>query len=181
MGQNYQYHGYLAVEWAPSGARVELGASVIRLRYADASDVDAMASIELVSQPDPWNDEMFARELGLAWSHTWIVEDASGKSNAVLGFLVFWIVEGEAHVLSVSVAPAARRKGVAQYLISAFAQACVARGVGAVSLEVRAGNVAARALYTGLGFKRVGRRKRYYSDNGEDALVLCWELGLELE
>lgn len=177
MEQDHEHHERLNDDWAPGADQVELGGLTVRLRLADASDVDAMAAIELVSQSDPWNDEMFARELGIAWSHSWIVEcvsDASGEIEAgsVLAFLVFWIVEGEAHILSVAVAPGTRRKGVAQWLLTEFAQACRARTVAFVTLEVRASNVGARALYAGLGFRKIGRRKEYYPDNDEDAVIM---------
>ncbi len=174
MEQDHEHHERLIDDWAPCADYVTLGDLTARLRLADASDVDAMAGIELVSQSDPWNDEMFARELGIAWSHSWIVESEEG---GVLAFLVFWIVEGEAHILSVAVAPSARRKGVAQYLMTVFADACVAREVAFVTLEVRAGNVGARALYSGLGFRKIGRRKEYYPDNDEDAVIMNLKFG----
>ena len=174
MGQDNEHHERLIDVWTPEDRIVELGDLSVRLRLADVSDVDAMAAIELVSQSDPWNDEMFARELGIAWSHSWIVESSQG---GVLAFLVFWIVEGEAHILSVAVAPSARRKGVAQFLLRSFTEACRARAVAFVTLEVRAGNVGARALYSGLGFRKIGRRKEYYPDNDEDAVIMNLDLG----
>lgn len=173
MEEDHEHHERVMEDWVPGNESVVLGDLTVGLRLADASDVDAMVAIELVSQPDPWNDEMFARELGIAWSHSWIVEDVSG---GVLAFLVFWIVEGEAHILSVAVAPGARRMGVAQYLLRSFVDACVAREVAFVTLEVRAGNVGARALYSGMGFRKIGRRKEYYPDNDEDAVIMNLEL-----
>ncbi len=184
MEENSPHYEHRLDAWQPAGEAVELaqGAAVVRLRLAQAGDVDALAAIELVSQPDPWSDEMFARELDLAWSRTWIVEDASDRvleagSGQALAFLVFWIVEDEAHVLSVATAPAARRKGVAKHLMSTLIDACEQRKIGGITLEVRAGNVGARALYSGLGFRKIGRRKAYYPDNDEDAIVMHRSVG----
>ncbi|MBA2661493.1 MAG: ribosomal protein S18-alanine N-acetyltransferase [Bradymonadaceae bacterium] len=134
-----------------------------------------MASLELASQPAPWPLESFEREQGLAWSRTWLVEDPS--TGQLLAFLVFWIVHDEVHILNVAVDPAARRRGIARAVLRHFVAICRQKRVSFVTLEVRAGNEAARGLYAALGFRRIGRRKNYYADNGEDGVVM----GLNIE
>ena len=78
---------------------------------------------------------------------------------------------GEAEILTIAVAPAARRQGLGAALLAAALQGAVLRGAAAMFLEVAAGNAAALALYRAAGFAEVGRRRRYYADGG-DALVM---------
>jgi ribosomal-protein-alanine N-acetyltransferase len=87
------------------------------------------------------------------------------------GFLLLRIAGPEAEVLTLAVAPHARRKGIARHLWGRAFQDLGTRGVEEVFLEVASGNVAARKLYESIGFQDVGRREAYYS-NGEDALLL---------
>jgi ribosomal protein S18 acetylase RimI-like enzyme len=77
---------------------------------------------------------------------------------------------GEAELLRIGVAPVARGRGVGRRLLAACQAALAAEGIRGLFLEVRAGNVAARALYAALGWEEQGRRARYYPD-GEDALL----------
>jgi ribosomal-protein-alanine N-acetyltransferase len=85
------------------------------------------------------------------------------------------ITADEAEILTLAVAPAARRRGVGAALVDRAMQRAAAAGAGAMFLEVASGNQAARALYERAGFIRVGRRARYYP-NGGDALVLRADL-----
>ncbi|MDN3567545.1 GNAT family N-acetyltransferase [Paeniroseomonas aquatica] len=82
---------------------------------------------------------------------------------------------GEAEILTLAVAPAARRRGLGAALLAGALQGAVLRGAAAMFLEVAAGNAAALALYRAAGFAEVGRRHRYYAD-GSDALVLRRDL-----
>ena len=84
---------------------------------------------------------------------------------------------GEAEILTIAVAPAARRRGLGAALLAAAMQGAVLRAAATMFLEVAAGNAAALALYRAAGFEEVGRRRRYYAD-GEDALVMRRTLSL---
>lgn len=85
-------------------------------------------------------------------------------------WIEYRVVADEAELIEIAVAPRARRRGHGRRLIAHLVDDARGRGVGAIHLEVRAGNRAARALYTACGFIDVGRRRRYYAD-GEDAVV----------
>jgi ribosomal-protein-alanine N-acetyltransferase len=87
------------------------------------------------------------------------------------GFVLARVAAEEAEILTLAVHPAARRQGHGAALLAAAMAGAVARGAGAMFLEVAEGNAAARALYAAAGFAEVGRRRRYYPDGG-DALVL---------
>ncbi|MDO9709844.1 GNAT family N-acetyltransferase [Paracraurococcus lichenis] len=91
------------------------------------------------------------------------------------GFILARAAAGEAEILTLAVHPAARRRGLGAGLLAGALAAAAARGAEAMFLEVAAGNAAALALYEGLGFARVGLRRRYYAD-GSDALVLRRDL-----
>jgi [ribosomal protein S18]-alanine N-acetyltransferase len=85
--------------------------------------------------------------------------------------VVFWVVAGEMHLLNLAIHPAHRRRGIARALLTAALTQGRSQNVFVVWLEVRPSNAAALALYHSFGFKEVGRRPRYYHDNGEDALI----------
>ena len=99
-------------------------------------------------------------------------QQRSGPPQSRLcGFAVAWRVAGETQVLYLAVRPTARRRGIGTGLLQAL---LAASGPGPATLELRASNAAAAALYSKIGFRQVGRRRRYYRD-GEDALVLSAE------
>ncbi len=85
-------------------------------------------------------------------------------------------IDGEVHLLKVAVAPGLRKRGIATWLLSNCFKKIAKKGLRVVHLEVRPGNTAAQALYKTLGFKLLAIRPRYYTDTGEDALVLVKKL-----
>ncbi len=93
------------------------------------------------------------------------------------GYIVFWLVADEMHLLNLAVHPEKRRRGVAGFLLREALRRSQALGAKAAWLEVRPSNTPALALYASFGFKEVGRRPGYYQDTREDAmlLVLEWE------
>ncbi len=144
-----------------------------RLRTMRAGDLDGVMAIEEVSFPSPWSRGMFAEELGRDFSDPVVAE---GEGGEVLGYAVAWTVAGETHLLNIAVAPARRGSGVGRALL----RECIRRGARAgasrIHLEVRAGNDEAQRLYRTEGFAFQGIRKGYYTDTGEDALLLSREL-----
>ncbi len=151
--------------------------SPFSIRRMRAEDLDEVMDIERVCFPHPWSADLFRRELSHEWS--WILvaegEDASHR-RYIVGFIIFWIVHDEIHILNVAAHPGFRRRGVARALLAeAVAIGRTSRTVLA-TLEVRRSNAAALALYRTFGFRPVGVRPNYYSDDGEDAIIMVMNL-----
>jgi ribosomal-protein-alanine N-acetyltransferase len=138
-------------------------------RAAVGSDLEAIHHVEELGQQAPWSLGVLARELEVDWSTIWVVE----KGDQIVAYLCFWTVADEIHILNVVVAPEARRQGIAAALVRGLIGAASGAEFSLITLEVRVGNSAARALYSAHGFAEIGRRAGYYSDNGEDAIVMA--------
>ncbi|MGZ8379765.1 MAG: ribosomal protein S18-alanine N-acetyltransferase [Gemmatirosa sp.] len=150
----------------------------LRLRRATTDDVDAIAAIERLAFSDPWSRDSFAT-LARNPDVYFVVADAAShraSAQAPLGYIIAWFVLDEGEVANVAVAPSARGTGVGARLLDAALAEARRRGVGHVFLEVRESNTVARRLYASRGFIELGRRKRYYREPVEDALVLRCEL-----
>ena len=142
---------------------------------ADSSCLDRMVEIEAQSFAVPWTRGMLARELENRVSTVLVAREGSAQ-GLILGYMVFWTVLDELHVLDVAVDPSLRRRGVGQALLEQCAAQGRAGGATVVMLEVRRSNVAARGLYRKVGFREVGERPRYYSNDQEDAILMEWKL-----
>ena len=90
----------------------------------------------------------------------------------IIGFAGMWILLDEAHVTTIGVAPEYRGRGLGELLLLDLFQEAMRRGAEWVTLEVRVSNDSAQSLYSKYGFTRQGIRRRYYSDNGEDAYIM---------
>ena len=137
---------------------------ISRLAYADLPQVIA---IERRSFPTPWSLAMFVLELSKAGG----ICLAARRGGELVGYLVCSRYDTVWHIMNVSVDPAQRRTGVATALLADLL-ARVGDESARYTLEVRTSNDAAIRLYERLGFRTAGRRKRYYQDNGEDALIM---------
>ena len=138
-----------------------------------AAHVLQVAALERECFSDPWSQQSVASELSNPLS-LWLVWVEDG---VVLGYVGSQTVMDETDMMNVAVAPAARRRGIAQKLIEALVQQLQKQGSRCLSLEVRASNAPAIALYGRLGFREVGRRPNYYRHPKEDGLILRkeWE------
>jgi ribosomal-protein-alanine N-acetyltransferase len=148
-----------------------------RLR-AGASDLelDAVAALESVSFTNPWPRETLVWELENSdVTRAYLLRDASG---AVVAFCVCWVIFDELHINTLAVAPAARRRGMATAILRHVMSEAAASGATKATLEVRASNTAALALYQRLGFRVAATRPGYYVKPPEDALIL-WRDGLD--
>jgi ribosomal-protein-alanine N-acetyltransferase len=90
----------------------------------------------------------------------------------VLGYGGFWMIAGEAHISTIAVASEWRRRGLGEFLLWSMLTRASAMGAFEATLEVRISNKVAQNLYHKYGFETVGRRRRYYQDNSEDALIM---------
>lgn len=140
-----------------------------RMTLADASAVHA---VENACFPKPWTLEDFEKEMTQNVCARYLVAEADGK---IIGFAGAWIVLDEAHVTNIAVLREYRGLAIGKRLTTALMQYAANLGVVYATLEVRKSNTVAQNLYKGLGFVFVGVRKRYYEDNGEDAMIFCLE------
>ena len=137
-----------------------------------AGDLDAVLAIEHKSFSTPWTDTMFLSEMRQGPSSQLLVARLEKRPTTIVGYVGYRAVLDEMHVMIVAVAPAWRRRGIAQRMLSeAMEQARQADCARAI-LEVRASNVGAQQLYYRLGFAPVGVRPKYYQRPSEDALIL---------
>jgi ribosomal-protein-alanine N-acetyltransferase len=132
-------------------------------------DLDRVCEIEVEVFPMPWSREAFECELEPdRCAFPWVAE----LDGEVVAYLISWLVEDEVHVGNIAVVPALQGKGVGKKLFSHCLARAAERGVVRATLEVRVSNERAIALYESHGFIPVALRKRYYSDSGEDAVVM---------
>ncbi len=132
-------------------------------------DLDEVLAIERVSFSIPWSRGAFLYEMQQnRVARCWVMRD----DGRVIGYLCLWEIADELHITNVAVQPARRRQGIGRTLLSGVLDDARARGVRQVVLEVRPTNTEARTLYETLGFRVIGRRRGYYYDTGEDALVM---------
>ena len=149
----------------------------IAYKPLDARHVAEVAALEAaVMGTDAWNEALVADELGRADRVWWAAYAADPKmplsaEAPLVGYAGGWVVDGDLQILKVGVDPAWRRHGIARVLLARVADDARNLGARTSSLEVRAVNTGAQALYAALGYEALGRRPRYYSD-GEDALIM---------
>ena len=132
-------------------------------------DVPAVLEIERLSFSSPWPAYAFEQELTTNRLAHYVVARSEGR---VVGFAGIWLMVDEAHVTTFGVHPDHRRRGVGRRLLLRLAELAVELGTARMTLEVRVSNEPAQALYRSFGFRVAGRRIAYYSDDGEDALVM---------
>lgn len=139
-----------------------------------AAHLDAVSGLEKICFPeDPWSRRLF--EEALVNENTTSLL-ALAEDGSVLGYLLFTAVLDEGGVDNIAVAPAARRQGIASALLEEFRRYGREHGLVNLFLEVRPSNTGAAALYEKLGYREVGRRKNYYLDPKEDAIIMKMEL-----
>jgi ribosomal-protein-alanine N-acetyltransferase len=144
------------------------------VRAMQPEDIPAVMDIDRDSFPSPWPESTYRYELRKnPVSHLLVIE--SRESPGVIGVAGFWLVVDEAHISTFAVHPAWRRCGVGKVLLAALLRQAATLGAMSALLEVRAGNAAAQTLYGAFGFRAVGRRKGYYKNNGEDAVLMTAE------
>lgn len=138
-------------------------------------DLDEVLLIERASFPNPWSRRAFLHELREnPVARLWVARGETG--GEVLGYLCLWFILDEVHITNLAIHPSSRRRGVARALLGTILSRYRAEGAARAVLEVRPSNKEARHLYEAFGFRSIGRRKGYYFDNGEDALVMEMDL-----
>lgn len=143
--------------------------STYRYRAMRRADLDRVMAIEQLSYQTPWSRGSFEREVSDNPTATYIVVERDGE---VCGYAGMWVLLDEAHVTNIAVHPEYRRQGLGHGMLAELARRAEQLGVHQLTLEVRPSNHSAQSLYTKVGFVARGRRKRYYSDTGEDAIIM---------
>jgi len=142
----------------------------IEIRRMTPKDLDDVLKIERVSFPTPWTRTLFEQELVMPFAKAFIAVEVD--SQRVGGYMCFWLAAEEAHILNLAVHPEQRRRGIGTRLLRLGVRYCQENGVEEVTLEVRRSNYQAISLYRNFDFQTQGVRPHYYSDTGEDALVM---------
>ncbi|HXQ95652.1 MAG TPA: ribosomal protein S18-alanine N-acetyltransferase [Candidatus Acidoferrales bacterium] len=132
-------------------------------------DIPAVHEIERASFTAPWPTYAFRQELEANRLARYLV---ARDGERIVGYAGLWLMVDEAHITTFAVAPDRRRQGVAERLLLELLRIAESVGAAVATLEVRVSNLPARRLYEKYGFRPVGVRPRYYTDNNEDALIM---------
>lgn len=142
------------------------------IRQATKADLADVAALEVQVYSDPWSERIISDELAQS-NRIYLVVETDGR---VIGFGGVMLVVEDAHITTLGIAPAHRRRGVGSRLLLALIDRALDAGSRNLTLEVRESNIDAQALYERFGFDHVGKRHGYYRD--EDALVM-WALDID--
>jgi ribosomal-protein-alanine N-acetyltransferase len=139
------------------------------IRKMTVDDIPAVVELDRMSFSLPWPERSFRFELtDNPASRCWVVE-ADGR---IVSMIVAWLLVEEAHVATLATHPDFRRQGIAKKLLSHALRFLIDEGAQTSFLEVRASNIAAQEMYRKFGYEESGRRRRYYKDNDEDAILM---------
>ncbi|MBQ3704954.1 MAG: ribosomal protein S18-alanine N-acetyltransferase [Clostridia bacterium] len=144
----------------------------IRIRRMQYRDVKQVVAIEAATFPKPWSEKSFRREVEENAVARYLVADREGE---ILGYAGTWVVLDECHITNIAVREDCRGQGLGRRLVEELMQYASNLGAAWADLEVRVSNERAQGLYRGAGFVTLGKRKRYYEDNGEDAYLMVCE------
>jgi ribosomal-protein-alanine N-acetyltransferase len=143
--------------------------AMLKIGLVRPEELGLLMEIELETFTSPWTPEMFEEEMGSPLSQTLVARDAAG---GLAGFIIFWVLIDEMHILNLAVRKRNRRKGVGLALVKEALRLAHARGARSATLEVREKNEPALKLYEGLGFERAGLRRGYYSSPRDNAVIM---------
>lgn len=140
-------------------------------------DIADIMTIENVSFPTPWSENMFRKEMRVSMSRNYVARMETQKGKELVGYMNYWVYAGETHLNNIAVRKEHRRKGIASKLMAGMIRRAMAEGVRSGTLEVRKSNAAAIGLYVKFGYVVKGVRPNYYEDAKEDALILWCDFG----
>lgn len=146
-----------------------------RITKMEAADLDDVMAIEQMAFAAPWTKEMFYSEF---FDNLLSFSFVAKEGELIVGYLFFWEVSGEFHLMNIAVAPQWQRRGIGEALMKKMCDAGKKKTIGQILLEVRASNLSAISLYEKLKFFKIGLRKNYYHSPTEDALILQYDFGV---
>jgi len=145
-------------------------------RKMNVEDIEAVQEIDGLSFANPWPIHSYEFEiLKNENSRSWVFEEKSDSEKRIIAMAVVWHIIDEAHIGTIAVHPNFRKESVGKLFLACILYEAVNENIEKCFLEVRESNLAAQKMYNGFGFIVDGVRKRYYSDNHEDALMMCLE------
>jgi ribosomal-protein-alanine N-acetyltransferase len=155
-----------------------MSGSTISFRLMQMEDIEQVVAIDQLSFSLPWPANSYRFELlENKTSRLWLAElQKNGSPAQIVAMIVVWLIVDEAHIATIAVHPQFRRLGIGRRLLAFSLNNAIQQGMHTVTLEVRAGNLAAQNLYRQFGFVIAGIRHRYYQDNQEDALIMTAKL-----
>lgn len=155
-----------------------MSSSTIVIRSMQVDDIEQVVAIDRLSFSLPWPANSYRFELmENKTSRLWVAEQVSdGHPVRIVAMIVVWQIVDEAHIATIAVHPEYRRQGIGKHLLAFALNDSLQRGMRTATLEVRAGNRVAQAMYRQFGFETTGVRLHYYQDNLEDALIMTVKL-----
>ncbi|SDI26419.1 [SSU ribosomal protein S18P]-alanine acetyltransferase [Alteribacillus persepolensis] len=139
------------------------------IRFMEESDIEGVLRVEHDAFQMPWTRYAFVNEIiNNQFAHYLVAE----QKNEIVGYCGVWVIIDEAHITNIAVHSSYRGQKIGEMLLTNALDMAYAYGAKTMTLEVRVSNAAAQSLYKKLGFQAGGIRKRYYTDNHEDALVM---------
>lgn len=148
----------------------------IKIEKMQLKHLDDVLKIENEAFSTPWSRDSFKMEITGNKCAFYIVaclnDMEAGRSDIVTGYGGMWIIIDECHITNIAVLKEYRGNGIGRAILTALIDEAKMRKSRALTLEVRAGNQIAQNLYTSLGFSPLGRRKGYYADTNEDAIIM---------
>ena len=144
----------------------------LTIRKMTVDDISAVVNLDQKSFSLPWPERSFRFELAENPASRCWVADVDGK---IVGMVVVWLILEEAHVATLATDPDYRRRGIGKRLLAYALRQLFQDGARSSFLEVRESNVAAQEMYLKFGYEVTGRRRRYYRDNDEDAILMNLE------
>lgn len=143
-----------------------------QMRTMTEQDIPAVMEIEERSFVSPWTRGMFAQTLDSSVARNYVMLE----DRRITGYIVLYQAGLEMHIMNIAVDLACRRQGIALDMMERVLAQARANLIEECFLEVRESNFPAQGLYERLGFKRIGRRKGYYTETNEDAIVMVLSL-----
>lgn len=139
------------------------------------SDLDDLVELEKLCFPYHWTRDQFL--MGLERGVFRIL--GVRNKGLLVGYIAFSLIEDEMEILNLAVHPGHRMQGIGENLLARAFEVCRKKGIAKSFLDVKASNVAAISLYLKFGYKKIGVRKKYYPDTGEDAVLYRYDFSLE--
>lgn len=131
--------------------------------------INEIAELEKICFYTPWTKADFIKEIN---ENKFAIYLVAKSENKIIGYAGMWHILDEGHITNIAVLPENRRLKVGSKLVTGLIDIAITKSITALTLEVKISNLAAQRLYTGFGFKPEGIRKKYYSDTGEDAVIM---------